>query len=330
MSWLVDQLHQLEPTRTENGGTLANKKGYHSSREYNEVHYPGNYSYAQFAADQQGPSDTCSAVDWTFKDAQSGDYATIALYSNRLYAGQRQPRLTGWREFFGQMDNDSSVEGYDFTKGRNSSSDSSHLWHIHLSEHRMWADSQYNKAALLSVLQGVSLAGFLNSYSAGIPWAQIAQLMRNGSRGMAVYIVQNCVGATADGDYGSITESSVLAYQRAHGLTADGIVGEQTWSTFPISSIAPTPVDVLPISPTPVVAWTPENSGHTEIQLGSRGELVKEWQRGMNSALNTSLAIDGIFGPKTAAQTRHYQQLRNLAVDGIVGHDTWQCLHDRG
>jgi peptidoglycan hydrolase-like protein with peptidoglycan-binding domain len=33
----------------------------------------------------------------------------------------------------------------------------------------------------------------------------------------------------ADGDFGPKTESAVRAYQSAHGLTVDGVVGDQTW-----------------------------------------------------------------------------------------------------
>jgi hypothetical protein len=32
-----------------------------------------------------------------------------------------------------------------------------------------------------------------------------------------------------DGDFGNATEAAVLAFQRRHGLTADGIIGAQTW-----------------------------------------------------------------------------------------------------
>jgi peptidoglycan hydrolase-like protein with peptidoglycan-binding domain len=39
-----------------------------------------------------------------------------------------------------------------------------------------------------------------------------------------------------------------------------------------------------------------------------------------------SVAVDGIFGPKTDAAVRAFQQSRNLAVDGIVGPKTWTAL----
>jgi peptidoglycan hydrolase-like protein with peptidoglycan-binding domain len=38
------------------------------------------------------------------------------------------------------------------------------------------------------------------------------------------------------------------------------------------------------------------------------------------------LDVDGIFGPKTEAAVRDFQQNENLAVDGIVGTQTWTAL----
>jgi peptidoglycan hydrolase-like protein with peptidoglycan-binding domain len=38
------------------------------------------------------------------------------------------------------------------------------------------------------------------------------------------------------------------------------------------------------------------------------------------------LDVDGIFGPKTEAAVRDFQQNENLSVDGIVGKQTWTAL----
>lgn len=53
--------------------------------------------------------------------------------------------------------------------------------------------------------------------------------LRLGSKGEAVKLVQAVVGATPDGDFGSVTERRVKDWQSRNGLLADGVVGAVTW-----------------------------------------------------------------------------------------------------
>jgi peptidoglycan hydrolase-like protein with peptidoglycan-binding domain len=53
--------------------------------------------------------------------------------------------------------------------------------------------------------------------------------VRLGSKGDAVKLVQAVVGATPDGDFGSVTERRVRDWQARNGLLADGVVGAVTW-----------------------------------------------------------------------------------------------------
>jgi peptidoglycan hydrolase-like protein with peptidoglycan-binding domain len=53
------------------------------------------------------------------------------------------------------------------------------------------------------------------------------------------------------------------------------------------------------------------------IKIGSRGEVVKEWQRIIG------VEPDGIFGSGTQAKTKTWQAARKLTADGIVGPATW-------
>ncbi len=64
------------------------------------------------------------------------------------------------------------------------------------------------------------------------------------------------------------------------------------------------------------------------ISYGSSGEDVKKLQKALNSA-GYNLAVDGEFGPKTQSAVKAYQQKNGLAVDGIVGVNTWNSLNSK-
>lgn len=64
--------------------------------------------------------------------------------------------------------------------------------------------------------------------------------LRRGSKGEYVYVLQTMlqglgydIGKTGvDGDYGKATEKAVKAFQKDHGLTADGVCGPLTWKAL--------------------------------------------------------------------------------------------------
>lgn len=55
-------------------------------------------------------------------------------------------------------------------------------------------------------------------------------IYKRGSIGDAVRQIQRALGVAVDGCFGKKTENAVMAYQKAHGLKADGIVGPETWA----------------------------------------------------------------------------------------------------
>jgi putative chitinase len=55
-------------------------------------------------------------------------------------------------------------------------------------------------------------------------------LLKVGSTGEDVKKLQTKLGLTADGSFGTKTETAVKDWQSKNGLTADGIVGDGTWS----------------------------------------------------------------------------------------------------
>jgi len=61
------------------------------------------------------------------------------------------------------------------------------------------------------------------------------------------------------------------------------------------------------------------------LKRGSRGDGVK-WVQASLNARGYSIAVDGSFGPMTEFTVRHYQKVKSLQVDGVVGPQTRQSL----
>ena len=140
------------------------------------------------------------------------------------------------------------------------------------------------------------------------PWP----LIRQGDKEHPVQSLQYLLrarghGVVVDGIFGPDTDAAVRAFQRQRGLAVDGIVGPNTWGALVIT-----------------------------VRQGSTGDAVRAVQeefqyRNLSGDPSQGLQIDGIFGPRTDAAVRGFQQavkqdVPSVAVDGIVGPVTWQAL----
>jgi peptidoglycan hydrolase-like protein with peptidoglycan-binding domain len=110
-----------------------------------------------------------------------------------------------------------------------------------------------------------------------------------------------------DGVFGPVTKAAVEQFQGSSGLAVDGVVGPQTWAK--LGGNGPEP-------PT--------------LAQGSQGPVVDKLQTALNEGRGSFapssdpvLTVDGIFGPLTATAVRGAQQSGSIAVDGIVGLQTW-------
>jgi peptidoglycan hydrolase-like protein with peptidoglycan-binding domain len=104
-----------------------------------------------------------------------------------------------------------------------------------------------------------------------------------------------------DGSYGPVTRQSVIDFQEGAGLAADGVCGPLTWAALPADPDTP------------------------QLARGSSGAEVSALQQGLvriGGAVSPG-PVDGEFGPRTDASVRDYQKSRSIAVDGIVGNQTW-------
>lgn len=139
--WLVCMRELLEPDLSGNGGTYANKSGSHNIGanlpDYGEGDPRTDHSI-RHAWNRTGPwwRSKTAAHDWTFWDAQRGDYRTINKYTRRQIAAMSDPHdLRTDRAVFyvlGNVDGDVTTEGYnEIDNDPETSGDNTHAWHIH-------------------------------------------------------------------------------------------------------------------------------------------------------------------------------------------------------
>lgn len=61
-------------------------------------------------------------------------------------------------------------------------------------------------------------------------------ILKRGSKGDEVKMLQQKLGVATDGVFGSDTEKAVKEFQAKNGLIADGIVGAKTWTALGVDS----------------------------------------------------------------------------------------------
>jgi len=141
-----------------------------------------------------------------------------------------------------------------------------------------------------------------------------------------------------DSNFGPATRTAVIEFQRAFGLNPDGIVGPNTWARlYQVYWGIRDNVTIAPNPPPPPPSGGGQNPGFgdgfvpypgTLLRNGSRGESVRLMQQYLNSIrvefpFWEHLNEDGVFGPRTEAAVRAFQNQFGLNSDGIIGPMTW-------
>jgi peptidoglycan hydrolase-like protein with peptidoglycan-binding domain len=136
-----------------------------------------------------------------------------------------------------------------------------------------------------------------------------------GATGAAVRRLQRALrrtpdlGLMVDGIFGPQVETAVKNFQQGAGLAVSGTVDALTWNALPDGGPMPT------------------------LEQGSSGYVVRALQSLLTNGAPgqwtiTPLGIDGDFGPHTRASVEAFQAWGGVAVDGIVGDQTWSVsLH---
>jgi putative chitinase len=176
-------------------------------------------------------------------------------------------------------------------------------------------------------------------------------LLRKGDNNENVKLMQQKLGIEpAVTNFGPKTEAAVKAWQSAHGLTPDGIVGDKTWAMIMAegqSVPAPVETPVVPVGglkldklkghiPDAVIAMIPDTAAKFQIntplrlahflaQCGHESGGFRLTQENLNYSAK---GLNGIFKkyfPTEAAATayaRNPQKIANKVYGGRMGNGT--------
>ncbi len=189
----------------------------------------------------------------------------------------------------------------------------------------------YNGIKRLSELNSEGLT--LEDISTQYPFALSVRSTGTGVIALQYYLnyvsrfVPTVPEVAIDGIFGEDTRRGVVAFQRAYGLTEDGVVGEVTWDRLYdvyrglVSSIP------LEFSEGVVVPY-----GGEALVVGSEGAEVRLLQEYLNFIAESypsipSVTVDGSFGGATERAVTAFQEL--FAVPGgrgIVTAPTWNAV----
>ena len=153
---------------------------------------------------------------------------------------------------------------------------------------------------------------------AGMTGTDVKQLQEN-------LIQLGYLTGKADGVYGVKTVAAVRAFQKANGLTSDGVAGKATQQLLYGGNAKA----AEKATPTPAAknTDTAEISSGT-LKRGSTGSEVRTLQNKLIELGYLTGKADGVFGKKTTEAVKACQKDNKLPADGIAGKKTLESLQN--
>ncbi|MCC5635754.1 peptidoglycan-binding protein [Nostoc sp. CHAB 5844] len=145
---------------------------------------------------------------------------------------------------------------------------------------------------------------------------QTLALQQVGSRGTEVTNIQQCLKnlgyftGPVTGRFASLTQKAVIGFQKAKGLTVDGIVGVNTQQALQQSC----------------QSGTSSGSTNGQLRVGSRGQAVSQLQQNLRQLGYFNGPKTGYFGSQTRQALIRFQQASRIPANGVFDSRTAQAL----
>ncbi|MEA5503271.1 peptidoglycan-binding protein [Halotia wernerae UHCC 0503] len=172
---------------------------------------------------------------------------------------------------------------------------------------------QWQKLSSVAAMRLLSVALTIGLLSVA---GQTLALQKQGSNGTEVGNTQRCLkklgyfNGPVTGKFATLTKTSVIRFQQANRLTADGVVGASTQQALERACQSKIP------------------SGNTSngLRVGSSGAVVSRLQQDLRQLRYFKGPSTGYFGSQTQQAVIRLQRANGIAADGIVGTRTTQAI----
>lgn len=166
--------------------------------------------------------------------------------------------------------------------------------------------------------------------------------VRSGDSGNDVRMVQQrlkdlgYLTGKVDGKFGSSSVSALKAFQKKHGLEADGTAGRETYTILfsynalgvnDVATPAPTAAPTIP-PPQPTATPAPLTEDNVVlIKLGVSDASVTRLQKRLTDLGYYTAYADGLCKADDVAAIKAFQKKNDLRADGVAGFDTQSKLY---
>lgn len=178
-------------------------------------------------------------------------------------------------------------------------------------------------------------SGGSSSDDANYPTASSSSTLQYGDSGSRVTELQTWLNQLGydtngiDGKFGAGTRRAVIAFQKANGLTADGLAGKKTVALVQSMANNGSSGGSSSGDSSSGGSSSGDSSGSSftrTLRKGYTGEDVRSVQARLQELEYYTGSLDGVYGTGSMAAVKAFQQRNGLTADGLAGQNTFTKL----
>lgn len=133
---------------------------------------------------------------------------------------------------------------------------------------------------------------------------------------------------TLSGHFGSKTEAAVMSFQKANGLSADGIAGSKTLAKI-ATALGNSSSSNSSSNSSSSNSSSSSAASSSLLKQGTKSEAVRTLQQNLKTLGYYTGSVTGNFGPLTKEAVYSFQKANGLSADGVAGEKTLAAISSK-